>query len=85
MTCAGCTADKVDELRRGIALNVKLRGEHGGEIVHVLPTDVTLIGTRMDGDALSTERLNVASSLQNVGTIPTSCITQRGNFIDIDT
>ena len=67
----------------GISLDVKLRAQRWFQRKNVRTPDMSLIRTRMYCDALRTERFTIERHCQHIRIVPSSCISQRGDFIYI--
>ena len=76
-------ADQIHKLRRGVALDVELRGYQRAQIEHILATNVPLVGAWVNRNALCAKALAVARHLQHIGIIAATRIAQSRNFIDI--
>jgi hypothetical protein len=59
--------------------------EFGAELEDIRAADMSLVGTRVDGDAVGAEAFAVESHFQYVGHISPSSITQGCDFVDVHT
>ena len=75
--------DEGYELRDGVTLDIKLRGQERTQVADVLIADVALIRTRVNGDALGTEALTVLCHTQDIRVITTTGIADGGYLINI--
>jgi hypothetical protein len=76
---------KVKEIRPGVSLNVKLDSNDPCDIPHITGSNMSLILSGMDGYPLATCLDADSCSLDHVGFITASGITQRSDFVDVDT
>ena len=83
--CRTVLEHQSDELRDGIAFNVELRRQQRLQVAHVLITDMALVGTGVNRDALSAEALAVLCHAQHVGIVAPARIANSGYFIDVYT
>ncbi len=76
--------DQVDEIRRGIAFNIEFGMHDRFQITYVLVCDVTCIRTWMYRDAIGAKPLNPNRRTHDVGFVPTSSVSQGGDFVYVD-
>jgi hypothetical protein len=77
--------NQVEEIGSGISLDVKLDCQHSGEIAHVTGTNVALVLSGMDSDALASCLDAGTSGLDDVRFIATPGIAQSCDLVDVDT
>jgi hypothetical protein len=77
--------NKIKESLRRIAFNIEFGSDDRTDIPDVLVSDMSLIGTRMYRDPLGSELLTIDCSFSNIGNITSTCITDGGYFVDVNT
>ena len=70
-------------MNRSEAFDVELGLDYRADVVDVRIADVTLVGTGMDGDAVSPEFLDIDGCLHHIGHIATARVAYRGNLVDV--
>ncbi len=64
-----------------IAFNIELDSQHGGQLVNVSDSNVPLIGTRMDGDAMRAGGDTNFRGACHAGNADGSRISEQGDFV----
>ena len=77
--------NQIDEFWDGIAFDIEFGGQYSRQGQGVIVADVALIRPGMNGNALSTEALQVCRNFEQVGYICPTGISQCGDFIDVYT
>ena len=82
------SADDVDKIGPRIAFNVEFDGwplafKGGGNVVHVVRFDVTLIGARVDGDAMDARPKTHRHRVEHTGLIAAPGVAKGGDFVDV--
>jgi hypothetical protein len=67
-----------------IPFNVEFRNNDLADLPHIIVTDVSFIGTRMNRYAIGPKALHIYGRLHNVGVVAATGIPERGYLIDID-
>ena len=73
------------ELLRRISFHIQFRGHHRLQLIYILLTNMTLIWTRMNRNALRAKQLAVHRKALNIRQITPTRITQRSYFINVYT
>ena len=76
---------QLDKLFGRIALYIEFCSHDFFQVIHILVADVTLVRARMHRNALSSKTLTINGCRHHIGHITATCITQSGDFINIDT
>ena len=76
---------QIDELARGIALDIELGAEQGTQRVDIALADMPLVRTRMHRDAVRAKTLAVLRNFQYIRDIATPRIAQCGHLVDVHT
>ena len=66
-----------------IPFDIEFGGYQWPEQLHIAVTDVPLIGPWMHGDPLRPELLTIHRHLLHIGNVPSPCIAQCGDLVDI--
>ena len=77
--------NKVEELFRGVALDVEFAAYDGAQGRNIGAAYVTLVGTRMHGDSVCSVKFTIARTLQKVGSVAATRVSDGGNLIYIYT
>ena len=77
--------DEFYKVGTGVAFDIEFCGNQVFEQQDIFAGDMTLIGPRMNRDALRTEALAVNSKALNIGQIAAARIAQGSHLIDIHT
>ena len=82
------SSDEGHEVLRGVALDVVFTPRpllhECGQIMHVVRTDMALIGPRMHGDAIGPSLQTQGGGTHHTGYADMARVAQQGHLVDID-
>lgn len=76
-------ADQLYKRRYRIALDIELGREHRSQIAHIRITDMSLIGTRMNGYSLTTKAFYIECRTHHIGQISATRIANNGYLVNV--
>src|SRR5882672_4022519 len=82
--CRTYLTHKIEKLRRRVALDIKLDGQHCRKIEHILPSDVASIRTGMHGNAVAPCLDTGSRRLHDAWSTAAARVAQRSNLVEID-
>ena len=79
---------KAHQVLKGIAFDVELAAgpvfHHGGNLEHIITSDVALVGSWVNGDALCARLKAQAGCANHVGNTEVARVAQQRNLVDVD-